>query len=158
MTELFGTVLLRVTLAGLASAAAIAIAQDSALKEITRFAAGLLMLLAFLQPLLRCSLTVPDLGSIAAFRKDVEDTNMQTAMGAMGDSISRSLTKRAAEQGVDCTFSVLMETDTNGTLQIARVCVYFRPGETRVDEIGEMIQKECGVSAERIELVEVNKE
>ena len=51
MTELLQTILLRVTIAGAASAVALKLAGGGALKEVVRTAAGLLMLLALLQPL-----------------------------------------------------------------------------------------------------------
>ncbi|WNX83081.1 hypothetical protein RWV98_10640 [Agathobaculum sp. NTUH-O15-33] len=57
MMELFRTILLRVTLAGAASSLALSVAKDSALKEIVRIAAGLLMALALLQPLSGLRLT-----------------------------------------------------------------------------------------------------
>lgn len=51
MTELLQTILLRVTIAGAVSAMALKLAGGGALKEVVRTAAGLLMLLALLQPL-----------------------------------------------------------------------------------------------------------
>ena len=51
MTELFQTILMRVTLAGVASAVALRMVGGGALREIIKAAAGLLMLLALLQPL-----------------------------------------------------------------------------------------------------------
>ena len=51
MTELFSTILLRVTLAGAASAVALRIAGGGTMREVVKLAAGLLMLLALLQPL-----------------------------------------------------------------------------------------------------------
>ena len=57
MTELLQTILLRVTIAGAASAVALKLAGGGALKEVVRTAAGLLMLLALLQPLADCMLS-----------------------------------------------------------------------------------------------------
>ena len=54
MTELLQTILLRVTIAGAVSAMALKLAGGGALKEVVRTAAGLLMLLALLQPLAGC--------------------------------------------------------------------------------------------------------
>lgn len=51
MNELLHTILLRVTLAGAASAAALRMAGSGAMRETVRLAAGLLMLAALLQPL-----------------------------------------------------------------------------------------------------------
>ena len=45
MSELFHTILLRVTLAGVASAVALRVVEGGALREIVKLAAGLLMLL-----------------------------------------------------------------------------------------------------------------
>lgn len=157
MTELFRTVLIRVTLAGLVSTAAIAIVRDGALKEIVRFSAGLLLLLAFLQPLFAFSFTPLDPNRLtqdwSQAIDEAEAQNMQTTMGTLGDSIARALTKRATERGMNCTFQVIMETDTDGTLQIAYVCAYLQPGETRTDEISQMIEQECGVPPSRQELL-----
>ena len=51
MTELLQTILLRVTLAGIASAVALRLVGNGALREIVKMAAGLLLMLALLQPL-----------------------------------------------------------------------------------------------------------
>ena len=51
MTELLQTILLRVTLAGAASAVALRLVGNGALREIIKMAAGLLLMLALLQPL-----------------------------------------------------------------------------------------------------------
>ena len=51
MNELLHTILLRVTLAGAASAAALRLSGEGAMREVVRLAAGLLMLTALLQPL-----------------------------------------------------------------------------------------------------------
>ena len=66
MSELFHTILLRVTLAGVASAVALRVVEGGALREIVKLAAGLLMLLALLQPLAGLRLTGWDDGAKCA--------------------------------------------------------------------------------------------
>lgn len=154
MSELFRTILLRVTISGLVAAAALSVVRDGAMREIVRLAAGLLMLLALLQPLgggLRRAAveqTVPD-------RAQIERQNTQTAMSAIGSSIANSLAKRAAALGLSCTFSVEMETDADGILQIARVTVYAGEDDrARLPEVQQMIADECGVPTDRQEVIE----
>ena len=91
MTELLQTILLRVTIAGAVSAMALKLAGGGALKEVVRTAAGLLMLLALLQPLAGLHvLSWNWQGSVS--QSDIDEMqarNMQTTM-----SMSRRALRR----------------------------------------------------------------
>ena len=140
MNELLHTILLRVTLAGAASAAALRMAGSGAMRETVRLAAGLLMLAALVQPL----------GSLQAIR----ETNMQTAMSAVASSIAKALESRAAAEGYDCRFTVTMATDEGGILQVDRVTVHCGADDiAHLREIQELVTSECGVPAERQEVI-----
>ena len=90
MNELLHTILLRVTLAGAASAAALRMAGSGAMRETVRLAAGLLMLAALLQPL--GSLRSAGWSvSAAPDTQAIRETNMQTAMSAVASSIAKAL-------------------------------------------------------------------
>ena len=113
MNELLHTILLRVTLAGAASAAALRMAGSGAMRETVRLAAGLLMLAALLQPLgsLR---SAGWSASAAPDTQAIRETNMQTAMSAVASSIAKALESRAAAEGYDCRFTVTMASRRNG--------------------------------------------
>jgi len=160
MTGLFHLILLRVTLAGIVSAAALRLAGEGAQREIVRLAAGLLMLLALLQPIaefrraggdgLRLPQDVSDV-SIG----EMEEQNMRTVMSTVAASIAESLEKRAKKEGLDCDMIVVMENDENGILQIGHVTVYYHASDAaRLDELRALVTQECGVSEERQELIE----
>ena len=142
MNELLHTILLRVTLAGAASAAALRLSGEGAMREVVRLAAGLLMLTALLQPL--GSLHLPDLGETnVPDTEALRETNMQTAVQL-----------RAGREGFDCTLSVTMATDENGVLQADRVTVYCGTGDlARIDRLQTLITEECGVPPERQEVI-----
>ena len=151
MNELLHTILLRVTLAGAASAAALRMAGSGAMRETVRLAAGLLMLAALLQPLgsLR---SAGWSGSAAPPTQALRE--MQTAMSAVASSIAKALESRAAAEGYDCRFTVTMATDESGILQVDRVTVHCGADDiAHLGEIQELVTSECGVPAERQEVI-----
>ena len=157
MTELLQTILLRVTIAGAASAAALRLACGGALREVVRLAAGLLLLLALLQPLAgRNLLSRPWRGSLAGVDIDaLQEENMQTTMSTVAASIARAVQQRADEAGIRCTVTVEMANDAEGLLQIDRVTVYYDSADTaRLPELRGLITKESCVPSERHELIE----
>ena len=153
MNELLHTILLRVTLAGAASAAALRMAGSGAMRETVRLAAGLLMLAALLQPL--GSLRSAGWSvSAAPDTQAIRETNMQTAMSAVASSIAKALESRAAAEGYDCRFTVTMATDESGILQVDRVTVHCGADDiAHLREIQELVTSECGVPAERQEVI-----
>lgn len=156
MTELIRTILLRVTLAGLASAVALSVVKESALREVVRLAAGLLMLLALLQPLSRFNLPSASelLGAPQTDTAELAQQNVQTAMDAVGSSIGKTLEQRAAAEGFDCSVLVTMAADQDGVLQIEQVTVRYKASDSsRLDELQELLTTECGVPKEKQELI-----
>lgn len=156
MTELIRTILLRVTLAGLASAVALSIVKESALREVVRLAAGLLMLLALLQPLSRFRLpsAAELLSTPQADTSELTQQNVQTAMDAVGSSIGKTLEQRAAAEGFDCSVLVTMAADQDGVLQIEQITVRYKASDSgRLEELQELLTTECGVPKEKQELI-----
>ena len=150
MTELFQTILLRITVAGVASAVALRVAGGGALREIVKMAAGLLMLLALLQPLSWEGWTGTSQEEIDA----IGARNAQTTMSTVAATIARSLEQRAEQEGFDCSVEVTMENDADGILQIGRVTVYYGGSDAvRLGELQTLLTEECGVPAERQELI-----
>lgn len=155
MTELFQTILLRVTVAGVASAVALRVAGGGALREIVKMAAGLLMLLALLQPLSGLhllswegwGLSPPDVDAIG-------EQNVQTTMSTIAATIAQAVEQRAEQEGFDCSVSVTMANDADGVLQIDHVTVHYGGADAaRLDELQTLLTEECGVPADRQELI-----
>ena len=151
MTELLQTILLRVTIAGAVSAMALKLAGGGALKEVVRTAAGLLMLLALLQPLAGLHMLSWNWqGSVS--QSDIDEMqarNMQTTMSTVAASIAK-----AEEAGIPCTVNVEMANDADGLLQVDKVTVYYdSTAANRLSELQSLLTKECGVPAERQELI-----
>lgn len=156
MTELIRTILLRVALAGLASTVAMSVVKENALREVVRLAAGLLMLLALLQPLSR--FRMPSAGEIMGKQQadtaELAQQNAQTAMDAVGSSIGKTLEQRAAAEGIDCSVLVTMATDRDGVLQIEKVTVRYQASDSgRLAELQNILTEECGVPKEKQELI-----
>ena len=156
MTELMQTILLRVTIAGAVSAMALKLAGGGALKEVVRTAAGLLMLLALLQPLAGLHvLSWNWQGSVS--QSDIDEMqarNMQTTMSTVAASIAKAVQQRAEEAGIPCTVNVEMANDADGLLQVDKVTVYYdSTAANRLSELQSLLTKECGVPAERQELI-----
>lgn len=157
MTELLQTILLRVTIAGAASAVALKLAGGGALKEVVRTAAGLLMLLALLQPLGRDCTCCRGTGRSSVSQSDLDEMqarNMQTTMSTVAASIAKAVQQRAEEAGIPCTVNVEMANDADGLLQVDKVTVYYdSTAANRLSELQSLLTKECGVPAERQELI-----
>ncbi|MDO5142230.1 MAG: hypothetical protein Q4D31_04345 [Eubacteriales bacterium] len=157
MTGLLRTIVLRVTLAGIAAAAALRLAGGGALREVIRLATGLLLLLALLQPL--AGLRLPRWsGWTQAAQTDVDALyaqNARTAMSTVGATIADTLEQRAAQAGFDCAITVEMGNDAAGLLQIAHLTVRYRAQDApRLTQLRALLTSECGVPADRQELIE----
>lgn len=144
MTELLQTILLRVTIAGAVSAMALKLAGGGALKEVVRTAAGLLMLLALLQPLAGLHvLSWNWQGSVS--QSDIDEMqarNMQTTMSTVAASIAKAMQQRAEEAGIPCTVNVEMANDADGLLQVDKVTVYY--DSTAANRLSERYRRpEC---------------
>lgn len=157
MTELLQTILLRVTIAGAVSAMALKLAGGGALKEVVRTAAGLLMLLALLQPLAGLHMLSWNWQGSSVSQSDIDEMqarNMQTTMSTVAASIAKAVQQRAGEAGIPCTVNVEMANDADGLLQVDKVTVYYDSAdESRLSELQSLLTKECGVPAERQELI-----
>lgn len=156
MTELFQTILLRVTLAGVASAVALRVVGGGALREVVKLAAGLLLLLALLQPLGSLRLRPWEgLAGVSQTEIDaIQEQNAQTTMSTIAATIARSLEQRAEQEGFDCSVNVTMANDADGILQIDRVTVYYGGSDAaRLSELQTLLTEECGVPVNRQELI-----
>lgn len=157
MTELLQTILLRVTIAGAVSAMALKLAGGGALKEVVRTAAGLLMLLALLQPLAGLHMLSWNWQGSSVSQSDIDEMqarNMQTTMSTVAASIAKAMQQRAEEVGIPCTVNVEMANDADGLLQVDKVTVYYdSTAANRLSELQSLLTKECGVPAERQELI-----
>lgn len=92
--------------------------------------------------------------SAAPDTQAIRETNMQTAMSAVASSIAKALESRAAAEGYDCRFTVTMATDESGILQVDRVTVHCGADDiAHLREIQELVTSECGVPAERQEVI-----
>ena len=153
MTELLQTILLRVTIAGAVSAMALKLAGGGALKEVVRTAAGLLMLLALLQPLAGLHvLSWNWQGSVS--QSDIDEMQARNMQTTMSTSIAKAMQQRAEEAGIPCTVNVEMANDADGLLQVDKVTVYYdSTAANRLSELQSLLTKECGVPAERQELI-----
>ncbi|MFR6188615.1 MAG: hypothetical protein ACLUI6_06395 [Butyricicoccus sp.] len=69
-------------------------------------------------------------------------------------SIAKAVQQRAEEAGIPCTVNVEMANDTDGLLQVDKVIVYYdSTAANRLSELQSLLTKECGVPAERQELI-----
>ena len=139
-----------------AIAMALKLAGGGALKEVVRTAAGLLMLLALLQPLAGLHvLSWNWQGSVS--QSDIDEMqarNMQTTMSTVAASIAKAVQQRAEKAGIACTVNVEMANDADGLLQVDKVTVYYdSTAANRLSELQSLLTKECGVPAERQELI-----
>lgn len=155
MMELFHNILVRVTLAGMAGSVAVTLTKDSALREIVRFAAGLLMILALLQPL--AQLRLPTLSGIFGKNQtqmQVQTQNEQTARAAFEKSVEDAITRRAAEQGIACTVAVSLQADQSGGYAVERVSVrYHDLDEEQLAALQSMLETACGIPKDRQEMI-----
>ena len=114
------------------------------------------MLLALLQPLSGLHLSLWEGGNgLSQTEIDaIEEQNMQTTMSTIAATIARTVEQRAGQEGFDCSIHVTMATDADGMLQIDRVTVQYSAADAaRLDALQTIVTEECGVPAERQELI-----
>ena len=153
MTELFSTILLRVTLAGAASAVALRIAGGGTMREVVKLAAGLLALLQPLRGADRYNWT-SEIGAAQTDIDAIEQQNIQTTMSTLASTIADTAEQRAAAEGFDCSVHVEMAKGADGLLQIGRLTVYYSARDAeRLPALQQLLAQECGVPADRQELI-----
>ena len=89
-------------------------------------------------------------------RQDIFDRHGGLAVSRRGNDrdIALPTRGRAAAQGYDCRFTVTMATDESGILQVDRVTVHCGADDiAHLREIQELVTSECGVPAERQEVI-----
>lgn len=157
MTEIIRVLMMRLTVAGIISAVALSLAKEQAMREVVKLAAGLLMILTLLQSVQQIdmkqifSASPTEMVTVA----EIEEENMQTTIHALENSIASSLKHRAEQNDIKCSIVVEMEKDGEGVLQIGRVCVYYNASDQgKMDALSKLITEECGVPAERQELIQ----
>ena len=85
---------------------------------------------------------------------EMQARNMQTTMSTVAASIAKAVQQRAEEAGIPCTVNVEMANDADGLLQVDKVTVYYdSTAANRLSELQSLLTKECGVPAERQELI-----
>lgn len=157
MTQLITTILIRVTITGIVSSVAVSVAKGSANSEIVNIGCGLLMILAFMQPISQIKL--PNISSLFATSdisaEEIQETNMQTTMGSIGATLAQVMREHASEKGITCSFTVSMEKDESGVLQVGTVTAYYSAADRgRLTEIAEIIESDCAVGEERQVFIE----
>lgn len=157
MTEMIRMLLVRLTIAGMISAVALNLAKEQAMREVVKLATGLLMILTLLQSVQQINFANIFHSSEKTFVSvsEIEEENMQTAINSIENSIARSLKTRAEQNGIKCSIIVEMQTDSEGILQIGKVCVYYNAAEKdKMNQLSKIITEECGVPLERQELIQ----
>lgn len=157
MTELMQTILLRVTIAGAVSAMALKLAGRRGLKRgcadsrRSAHAAGAPAAAG------RTACAVVELAGERLAELTIDEMqarNMQTTMSTVAASIAKAVQQRAEEAGIPCTVNVEMANDADGLLQVDKVTVYYdSTAANRLSELQSLLTKECGVPAERQELI-----
>lgn len=152
--------ILSVTAAAIFSAVMLQFTQKSALQEIVKLAAGMVMILALLTPLSR--LRLPSLTawfsqarqSVDAQTARAQAQNEQIAQSSMADAVSRYIREQAETLGAVCRVQTTLETAEDETLQIASVTVKGTLTEEQQRALTDCIAQDCGVSRQQIRFTE----
>lgn len=154
MIELFRTMLLGVTAAALCVGAALSLARGQALREVIRFAGGLAVLLAVLQPL--SQLRLPDIRAGLQLIKEqtyhqrtqYQQQSEQALVQAAVDTVATHIEQRAQQMGASCEVTLTTIQDTQGTTQITGAQMDCAPkDQMQAAELAQMVT-ECGIPKE----------
>lgn len=156
MNGLFKTLILGVTVSSLFAAVAMSWVHSGALREIVRFAAGLMITIAILTPLTKLQL-LPwretlswDSGEIdrqiAQAQLQSQEYLQQTAAAQIESYLSGCL----REHGIPC--SVTVSLASAGDMSAAKVTL--TGSEESLQAAGAVLTGECGIAKENISYVE----
>ena len=158
MNGILKTMILSVAAASLLAAIAMAFVRAGALREIVRFAAGLMLTIALLTPLSRLELfpwRAAVQQSTAAVEQRIDQAEQQGAIWqaqAAAREIEAYITGRLREQGVGCTVQATMQAEEDG---LALAYVTLAGVDTgQQAQARAILEEECGIAKEKQNYVE----
>ena len=154
--------ILNVAAAALLAAVAMTFIQAGALKEIVRFAAGLMITIALLSPLSK--LQFPSFQRIVSqgspeISRSIEQAAQQREswmLQSASREIQAYISGRLREHGISCTVEVEMEEQENGNVALKRVVLSGIPQTTDAQTVQNILTSECGIAKEQQSYVETN--
>lgn len=161
MIAVLREMILGVTAAAIFSAVMLQLADKSALQEVVRLAAGMVLILALLTPLSR--LTAPHFsGWFAQSRQQVTQQTAQAqarnealARSNIAGAVSKYLTEQAESMAIPCKISTTLAQGADGTVEIAGITVRGQDiGQAQRAALTALITENCGVAAEQVTFVE----
>lgn len=142
-----------VTAASLLAAAAMTFIPGGALREIVRFAAGLMMTIALLTPLAHLQLLpLRQLAqqSDASISQSISSAAKQRQEGiqqASAQEIRAYILGRLREHGISASVAVMMEAQADGTLSTAAVTLSELSADAA--QAAQILEQECGIAKEK---------
>lgn len=157
MIERFETLLLGVAAAAVLLGVALSLARGSALREVLRFAGGLAILLAVLQPL--SGVRLPSLSGL--WRQAAAESRAQSApytaaasealAGAAVRQVEAEIEARAGALGVPCTAALRTAPGEAGQTCVTGVTLSCpATARTGADAVERMLAAECGITKENV--------
>ncbi len=160
MIEILRQMVLGVTAAAIFSAAMMQFSHKSAISEIVRLGAGMVLILALLTPLTH--LTLPSFSGWFAQAYDVVERqtaqaqarNTEITHSGIASAVGGFLTEQARKEGLVCTVRASMATGQDGTAELSDIEVRGKLTAQERTAVTELVTKNCGVAREHITFTE----
>lgn len=161
MIEILRQMILGVTAAAIFSSVMLQFTQKSALQEIIKLAAGMVMILALLTPLSRISMPsfsgwmAEVKGSVAAQTGRAQEHNEQIAHSSIAGAVSGYIRDQAEALDMKCSVHTGLSEGEDGTMYISSVKVKGQAftAEQR-EKLSALIERDCGVPRAQISFAE----
>ena len=156
MIERFETLLLGVAAAAVLLGVALSLARGSALRAVLRFAGGLAILLAVLQPL--SGVRLPSLSGLwgqAAAESQAQSAPYTAAAsealaGAAVRQVEAEIEARAGALGVPCTAALQTAPGEAGQTYVTGVTLSCPAAQAGAGAVERMLEEECGITKENV--------
>lgn len=155
MIHILRQIIISVTVASIFSAMILTFVKDSALRQTVKLAAGMMMILALFTPFssykpVRTQNTLPIRREIETVTAQAQEKNMRLTTSSISGVIEQYIQSRALQLGVSCKASVTVGIGQDNTLSVAHIQVVYREDDDKkLKKLSEMIEQECGVSADK---------
>ena len=160
MSGILKTMILSVAAAALFAAIAMTFIQAGALKEIVRFAAGLMITLALLTPISKLQLfpwRQLAIQSTETVDRHIEQAQQQRStwmLQSASQEIQAYIAGRLREHGITCEIQVELSYASEDSIVLQQVTLSQIPEQTGTQTIQKILKEECGIEKEKQTYVE----
>ncbi len=158
--ELFGKIVVSVTVAAIFSGVVMAFLKETAMKEIVRLALGMLLIISVLVPVIQYKndfFNIPVLQEQKMVHtEEVVRKNDRLGFSVIGGKLSEYIKELAEMEGISCSVRTEVSYDDGNNLVIDKVHIEYDEEKTdgnKLEALSEIIIENCGIESNKLEFV-----